>query len=113
VFRPLTREDLARIVDIQAARLGRLLEERRMTLRLTSELRARLAEIGYDPEYGARPLKRTIQRMVMDPLARKVLEGSLAPGDDITADWDATAGRVSFDRQVMTERTASTTAHSH
>jgi ATP-dependent Clp protease ATP-binding subunit ClpB len=113
VFRPLTREDLARIVDIQAARLGTLLEERRMTLRLTSELRARLAEIGYDPEYGARPLKRTIQRMVMDPLARKVLEGSLAPGDDITADWDATAGRVSFDRQVMTERTASATAHSH
>ena len=106
VFHPLTREDLASIVDIQAARLGSLLEERRMVLRITPELRARLAEIGYDPEYGARPLKRTLQRMVMNPLARKVLEGWLAPGDSITADWDATSGEVTFDRQAVTEASA-------
>ena len=74
-----------------------------MALRITPELRARLAEIGYDPEYGARPLKRTLQRMVMNPLARKVLEGSLAPGDSITADWNAAAGEVTFDRQAVTE----------
>jgi ATP-dependent Clp protease ATP-binding subunit ClpB len=112
VFHTLTRDDLARIVDIQAARLGKLLEERRMTLRLTPELRARLAEIGYDPEYGARPLKRTIQRMVMDPLARKVLEGSVAPGDSITADWDAASSAVTFDRQAVAESSAPAAAQS-
>jgi ATP-dependent Clp protease ATP-binding subunit ClpB len=83
-----------------------------MTLRLTPELRARLAEIGYDPEYGARPLKRTIQRLVMDPLARKVLEGSLAPGDDITADWDGASNEVIFDRQAVADSSAPAVAQS-
>jgi ATP-dependent Clp protease ATP-binding subunit ClpB len=97
VFNSLSRENLQKVVDIQAARLGNLLAARGMALTLTPRLRARLAEIGYDPEYGARPLKRTLQRQIMDPLARRVLEGAFADGARIRADWDDDAGQVTFD----------------
>jgi ATP-dependent Clp protease ATP-binding subunit ClpA len=63
---------------------------------MTPALKAHLAEIGYDPEYGARPLKRTLQRLVLDPLARGVLEGSFPPGSVLVADWDAGASEVRF-----------------
>jgi ATP-dependent Clp protease ATP-binding subunit ClpB len=96
VFLSLTRDDLLRVIDIQTARLGHLLKARDLSLELTPGLRARLAEIGYDPEYGARPLKRTLQRMVMDPLALRVLEGGFEPGSRIRADWDEKAGGVTF-----------------
>jgi ATP-dependent Clp protease ATP-binding subunit ClpB len=96
VFRSLTREDLVHVVDIQAARLAAHLGGRGLTLELTPALKAHLAEIGYDPEYGARPLKRTLQRLVLDPLARGVLEGSFPPGSVLVADWDAGASEVRF-----------------
>jgi ATP-dependent Clp protease ATP-binding subunit ClpB len=96
IFNPLSREDLLRVVDIQAARLGDLLKGRGLTLTLTPRLRARLAEIGYDPEYGARPLKRALQRLVMDPLARKVLERAFQEGARVHADWDEARGEVTF-----------------
>ena len=86
VFRPLSREDLDRIVDLQIARLDQLLAERQLVLRLTPEARQLLAERGYDPIYGARPLKRVIQRMLQNPLAMAVLEGSYGPGDTIIAE---------------------------
>ncbi|MFQ5876777.1 MAG: ATP-dependent chaperone ClpB [Acidobacteriota bacterium] len=100
LFRPLGREDLMRIIDIQAGRLARVLEARRLTLRLSPELKAHLAEVGYDPQYGARPLKRTIQRLVLDPLARRILEGGFEPGDELLAHWDGRAGEVVFERAV-------------
>jgi ATP-dependent Clp protease ATP-binding subunit ClpB len=98
IFRGLTRDDLARVVDIQAGRVARLLEPRGWTLDLTPALKSHLAEIGYDPEYGARPLKRTLQRLVLDPLAEKVLEGAFEPGARLQADWDAAGHEVVFRR---------------
>ena len=86
VFRPLTRDDLGRIVEIQLARLRKLLEDRKLTLELTEAARETIADAGYDPVYGARPLKRAIQRLVQDPLAQKILRGEFKPGDHIVVD---------------------------
>ncbi len=85
VFRPLSREDLDRIVDLQMKRLDQLLAERHLVLRLTQEARHLLAERGYDPVYGARPLKRVIQQLVQNPLAMAVLEGQFGSGETIEA----------------------------
>jgi ATP-dependent Clp protease ATP-binding subunit ClpB len=86
IFHQLGREHIDRIVDIQLERVRRLLAERRITLELTPEAKRLLAEKGYDPHFGARPLKRVIQRMVQDPLALKILEGSFGEGAKLTAD---------------------------
>ncbi len=86
VFRPLTREDIGRIVEIQLSRLRKLLADRRITLELTEIARETIADAGYDPVYGARPLKRAIQRLVQDPLATKVLRGEFKPGDHVVVD---------------------------
>jgi len=83
VFHSLTRDDLTRIVDIQLNRVKELLAERGFTLEVTPEALAYLAEAGYDPSFGARPLKRAIQRELQDPLALKVLAGEFSPGDTI------------------------------
>jgi ATP-dependent Clp protease ATP-binding subunit ClpB len=98
IFRGLSRDDLARVVDIQARRVAQLLAPRGWTLAMTPALKSHLAEIGYDPEYGARPLKRTMQRLVLDPLAQKVLEGAFEPGARLEADWDAAKHEVAFHR---------------
>jgi ATP-dependent Clp protease ATP-binding subunit ClpB len=86
LFHQLGREHLGRIVDIQLVRLRRLLAERRIELEVTPAAKSLLAEKGYDPHYGARPLKRTIQRMVQDPLALKILEGHFPEGSKVVAD---------------------------
>ena len=83
IFHSLQREQLARIVDIQLARLHRHLAEKRITLNLTPEARHVLAEEGYDPVYGARPLKRAIQQQIENPLAKAILEGRFAAKDTI------------------------------
>jgi ATP-dependent Clp protease ATP-binding subunit ClpB len=88
VFRPLSREDLDQIVELQIARLDQLLAERHLVLRLTPAARQLLADRGYDPVYGARPLKRVIQRMVQNPVALALLEGNFGPGDTIVADQE-------------------------
>ena len=98
LFHALGKEHLLRVVDIQAARLGRLLAGRGLSLEMSPALRAYLVEVGYDPQYGARPLKRTLQRLVLDPLARALLEGSFVAGDSLRADWDAQERRVTFER---------------
>ncbi len=77
VFHPLDRAHIRRIVDVQLARLARRLGERRLELELSGDARDLLAEQGYDPVYGARPLKRAIQRLVLDPLAREILSGRI------------------------------------
>jgi ATP-dependent Clp protease ATP-binding subunit ClpB len=86
VFRPLAREDLSRIVEIQLSRLRPLLAERQITLELTEAAREGIADAGYDPVYGARPLKRALQRLVQDPLATKLLRGDFKPGDHVVVD---------------------------
>jgi ATP-dependent Clp protease ATP-binding subunit ClpB len=95
VFRPLTRENVGRIVEIQLGRLRKLLEERRITLELTEAAREAVADAGYDPVYGARPLKRALQRMVQDPLATRLLRGEFKAGDHVVVD-ESKDGAISF-----------------
>lgn len=85
IFRPLGEEHIARIVDLQLARLDALLADRKITLRLTEDAKALIASEGYEPAFGARPLKRAIQRLVQNPLALALLEGKFSDGDTITA----------------------------
>ncbi|HXK41814.1 MAG TPA: ATP-dependent chaperone ClpB [Anaerolineae bacterium] len=86
LFRNLTREDLAQIVDIQVRHLQALLAERHIEVTLTEAARNYLADVGYDPVYGARPLKRAIQRELQDPLALAVLEGRFGEGAHVTVE---------------------------
>jgi ATP-dependent Clp protease ATP-binding subunit ClpB len=101
VFRPLTREQIGQIVEIQLQRLRAQLAERKITLELTPAVRERLAAEGYDPIYGARPLKRVIQQRIQNPLALKLLQGEFREGDTLLVDVD--------DRGELTFRTSETT----
>jgi ATP-dependent Clp protease ATP-binding subunit ClpB len=83
VFHPLERKHIRRIVDIQLRYLHARLAEREMSLELDDGARDRLAEAGFDPVYGARPLKRAIQQQLENPLAERILRGDFAPGDHI------------------------------
>ncbi|MBI1809338.1 MAG: AAA family ATPase, partial [Gemmatimonadetes bacterium] len=85
IFRPLGREQIDTIVGLQLQRMAKLLADRKLTLELTDEAKALVAREGYDPAFGARPLKRAIQRMVQNPLAMAVLEGKFVEGDHIRA----------------------------
>jgi ATP-dependent Clp protease ATP-binding subunit ClpB len=87
-FRALTEGDLAQIVDIQIERLRRRLAARRIELHVTPAASALLAREGFDPAFGARPLKRVIQRELGDRLAMSLLEGKIADGDSVTVDVD-------------------------
>jgi ATP-dependent Clp protease ATP-binding subunit ClpB len=83
VFRQLSRDDLVRIVDLQLARLEHMLAQRHLHLEVTPEAKALIASEGYDPVYGARPLKRVIQRRLQNPIALQLLEGTFSEGDTI------------------------------
>ena len=83
VFHRLKREQMAQIVDIQMQRLQKLLADRKITLTLDDQARTWLANKGYDPVYGARPLKRVIQKHVQDSLAEQVLKGAVKDGDTV------------------------------
>ncbi len=89
VFQPLSREHIAQIVDIQLRRVSSLLAERGFQLEVSEAAREHLADAGYDPDFGARPLKRTIQRELQDPLAMKILSGELNEGELIRVDRGA------------------------
>jgi ATP-dependent Clp protease ATP-binding subunit ClpB len=88
VFRQLSREDLVQIVDLQLERLQRQLADRHMTLEVAPEAKALIAVEGYDPVYGARPLKRVIQRLLQNPIALELLEGNFHEGDTIRVERD-------------------------
>jgi ATP-dependent Clp protease ATP-binding subunit ClpB len=103
VFRSLGREEIAAIVGIQLGHLGRRLAARRLRLDLTPAAEEMLAREGYDPTYGARPLKRTIQRLLQDPLALKLLAGEFAEGDTVVA--EAAGGEIVFGKRVEGEAT--------
>ncbi len=96
IFHQLGREQIDHIVDIQLERVRRLLAERRISLELTPEAKRLLAEKGYDPHYGARPLKRVIQRLVQDPLALRILEGAFSEGAKISADARLSGDALEF-----------------
>jgi ATP-dependent Clp protease ATP-binding subunit ClpB len=95
-FEPLTREQLTEIVDLQLHRLRERLVERRIELEVTEEAKELLAEEGWDPAYGARPLKRAIQRLLENPLALELLEGRFSEGDRIRV--GASGGELVFQR---------------
>jgi ATP-dependent Clp protease ATP-binding subunit ClpB len=98
IFRPLGREEIGAIVGIQVAHLQKRLAARRVTLELTPAAEELLAHEGYDPTFGARPLKRAIQRMLQDPLALRLLNGDFADGDTILA--GAQGGQMAFTKRV-------------
>jgi len=91
VFDPLSREHIRRIVDIQLRHLAERLAARKLTLELTDAARDLLASEGYDAAFGARPLKRLIQRELQDPLAMRLLAGEIHDGDTVTVDADGDA----------------------
>jgi ATP-dependent Clp protease ATP-binding subunit ClpB len=95
-FRPLTREQLAEIVELQLARLRTRLADRGLELDLTEDAKQVLADAGWDPTYGARPLKRALQRLVENPLALRLLEGEFGDGDTVRV--DAKDGELVFER---------------
>jgi ATP-dependent Clp protease ATP-binding subunit ClpB len=95
-FAPLSREEISRIVDLQVARLIGRVSERGVEVELTDGARELLGNMGYDPTYGARPLKRVIQKRLVDPLALGLLKGDFAPGDAVVV--DAEDGGLSFTR---------------
>ena len=100
-FHPLDREHMKRIIDIQVTGLMKRLEERKIHVELTDAAKNQLIQEGYDPVYGARPLKRTIQRRVLDPLAMRVLEGEFREGDRVKVDR-GDGGLVFEKRQAVT-----------
>jgi len=91
IFNPLGREEIARVVEIQLGHLQRRLEAKRIQLEVTDAAKALLGREGYDPTFGARPLKRTIQRLVQDPLALRLLEHEVSEGDTVVVDAEGDA----------------------
>jgi ATP-dependent Clp protease ATP-binding subunit ClpB len=102
IFRPLGEEQLSHIVDLRLAELRKLLEPRKITLELTEGARHQLLLTGYDRQYGARPLKRAIQRLIQDPLAIKILDGEVLHGDHIRVDADPLKNRLLFEVEGRT-----------
>ena len=100
VFHPLGQEQMAGIADIQLSRLRKRLQERDMDIVLSDEAMTQLVAVGYDPVYGARPLKRAIQQEIENPLSVKLLSGEFVAGDTIKVDVDA-EGKLTFDKLRM------------
>jgi ATP-dependent Clp protease ATP-binding subunit ClpB len=97
VFRPLGKEQLVRIIELRLEDLRRLLADRKISLELTDAAKELLFTQGYDPNFGARPLKRSIQKLVQDPLALKILDGEVLHGDHVIVDADKKAGKMTFE----------------
>jgi ATP-dependent Clp protease ATP-binding subunit ClpB len=98
IFRPLSNADIAKIVDLQIERFARLMADRKLGLVVTAAAKQLLVAEGYDPVYGARPLKRAIQRLLQNPLALAVLEGQYAEGDRVQADRAKDGAHLTFER---------------
>ncbi len=106
IFNPLGKEQLARIVGMLLKSVEKLLEERQITLELTPAAQELLLREGYDPAYGARPLRRTIQRLIQDPLALQILEGTALPGDHVRVDRDGQKDAMCFVRAAAKQPVA-------
>jgi ATP-dependent Clp protease ATP-binding subunit ClpB len=97
VFTPLGKEQLVKIIDLRLEDLRRLLAERKISIELTEAAKELLFTEGYDPNFGARPLKRAIQKLIQDPLAMKILDGEVLHGDHVVADTDKRSGKITFE----------------
>jgi ATP-dependent Clp protease ATP-binding subunit ClpB len=86
IFRPLTEEQIRQIVDLQIKEVQKRLADRKITVTLTDKAKEWLANTGFDPAFGARPLKRTIQREVETPLSKKIIQGEVKEGDEVKVD---------------------------
>src|ERR1700682_215055 len=106
IFNPLGKEQLAVIVGMLLKNVEKLLADRQITLELTPAAQELILREGYDPAYGARPLRRTIQRLIQDPLALQILEGAVLPGDHIRVDRDGNKDVIRFERVKSKQRAA-------
>jgi ATP-dependent Clp protease ATP-binding subunit ClpB len=98
IFNPLGKEQLERIVQLLLKDVEHLLAERQITLEITPAATELILAEGYDPAYGARPLRRAIQRLIQDPLALQILEGAILPGDHVRVDRDGKKDAMRFER---------------
>ena len=96
LFHPLGKDQIEKIIELQLQHVMKRLAERQLTIELSPAARALVSREGYDPAYGARPMKRAIQRLIQDPLAMKILAGDIRPGDAVLADVDPKAGEMVF-----------------
>jgi ATP-dependent Clp protease ATP-binding subunit ClpB len=96
VFKPLGKDQIEHIIDLQLAHLLKRLGERQIKLKLTAAAKTLLFKEGYDPVYGARPMKRAIQKLIQDPLALKILDGAVKAGQTVKVDADAKSGEMKF-----------------
>jgi ATP-dependent Clp protease ATP-binding subunit ClpB len=106
IFNPLGKEQLASIVRMMLKSVEQLLAERQITLEITPAATELLLSEGYDPAYGARPLRRTIQRLIQDPLALQILEGKVLPGDRVRVDRDGQKEAMRFERVTVKQPAA-------
>ncbi len=97
IFNALGKAEIEKIIDLQLENLRRMLTERKIEITLTPKAHELLFHEGYDPQFGARPLKRAIQRLIQDPLAMKLLDGEVAPGEALTIDADIKKGVMTFE----------------
>jgi ATP-dependent Clp protease ATP-binding subunit ClpA len=103
VFNSLTRENLRQIVDIQLHNVGKLLKDRKIKLEVTAAAKDLLIADGYDPQFGARPMKRAIQRLIQDPLALKLINGEFSEGDTVAVDAKEGGSELRFSKLVPVE----------
>ena len=108
LFRNLSREQIKEIVDVQLTDLRKRLAERRMTLHLSDAVKGVLAEKGYDPVFGARPLKRAVQKYLQDPISMKILEEYFVDGDDISVETNGTSDKFIFKKSTANHQVKET-----
>jgi len=100
LFHPLSKKEIEKIIDFQLANIIGLLVERKITLKLSKSARELLLREGYDPVYGARPLKRAIQRLIQDPLAMQILDSKVLPGETVLVEADSSGEAMAFKRET-------------
>jgi ATP-dependent Clp protease ATP-binding subunit ClpB len=101
IFKPLGKDQIDTIVDLQMQHVTKRLAERQITLHVTAAAKALLFREGYDPAYGARPMKRAIQKLIQDPLALRILDGAVHNGDEVLVDADQKTGEMTFKREAV------------
>jgi len=104
IFNPLSKENIKQIIVLQLGNLRKLLAERKIQIELKPRAQELLFREGYDPQFGARPLKRAIQRLIQDPLAMKLLDGDVHPGDAVEVDADLKKGAMTFERATAKKK---------
>jgi ATP-dependent Clp protease ATP-binding subunit ClpB len=100
MFQPLGKDQIEHIIELQMRNVVKLLTDRKITLKLTPAAKTLLFREGFDPAYGARPMKRAIQRLIQDPLALKLLDGEVRPGDTVIVDADPRSDEMKFSTET-------------